>query len=312
MTQSNIGTTRRRLPSLSALRAFEAAARHGSFRVAAEELNVTHSAISHQVKALEQDLGVPLFARGGRTVQLTEEGQILYPVVRDSFDSMVGATDLLRRRQLTGTLTVQLYVTVAMRWLLPLIPSFTRENPDIRVALSTSYTDWDFDRDHADAGIIFAMKRHSDLDYTKLYHGDLFPVCHPDLLTGDAALKTLSDLGRHRLLDVYTAPDDWPRWLCAAGVDPESIERERASFDSYILALEAACAGDGVTLTNGLFAHADLKSGRLVRPFDVSVRQLAPLCFVCPKERRDEPRIAAFRKWLIERVEKDPVLRADD
>lgn len=296
-------SSRRNLPSLSAVRAFEAAARHASFRSAAEELNVTHSAISHQVKALERALGIALFARHARSVELTEEGAILFPIVRESFDHIADGIALLNRRQLQGVLTIQVYVTVAMRWLLPKLPTFTRDNPDIRIAIATAYTDWDFNREHADAGIVFADPANNDLEVSPLYRGRLFPVCAPDLV--DSGLKTPADLVNFRLLDVYTAPADWPRWLEVAGVDPDKTEVERASFDSYILALEAAASGDGVALANWMFARADIESGRLVRPFDSVIDQPTPLSFVCPRERREEPRIAAFRDWLIKEIQSD-------
>ena len=299
------GNQRRRLPSLSAVRAFEAAARHASFRNAAEELNVTHSAISHQVKALERALGIALFARHARSVELTEEGAILYPIVRDSFDRIDDGIALLNRRQLQGSLTIQVYVTVAMRWLLPKLSAFTRDNPDIRVAVATSYTDWDFDRDHADAGIVFADPGASDLEVSPLYRGRLFPVCAPSLVDRPPGISSPADLRHHRILDVYTAPGDWPRWLSAAGVDPGETEAERASFDSYILAMEAAASGDGVALANWMFARNEIESGRLVRPFDISIEQPMPLSFVCPWERREEPRIAAFRDWLIHAFQAD-------
>ena len=296
----NVATNRhRRLPSLSALRAFEAAARHGSFRAAADELNVTHSAISHQVKALEDHLNVPLFSRGGRAVRLTEEGRILFPILRESFDNIVAGTDMLRRRQSAGPLTIQVYVTLAVRWLLPRLHAFSQAQPDVQVALATSYTDWDFARGEVDAGILFVETKHADLDYTLLGKGRLFPVCAPALLKSGPPLRTPEDLRHHRLLDVYPAKHDWPDWLRAAGVESLAPNVSGARFDSYLLALEEAASGSGVSLALEAFVADDLKRGRLVMPFDLKVECRRPWYFVCPKERRNEPRVAKFRDWLL-------------
>lgn len=294
---------RRRMPSLSALRAFEAAARHGSFRAAAEELNVTHSAISHQVKALEEHLGVPLFTRGGRAVALTEEGRILFPVLREAFDGIMAGTDLLRRRQTAGTLTVQTYVTLAARWLLPRLHGFSIAHPEVQVALATSYTDYEFARGEVDAGILQAESKHADLDYVELGRVQLFPVCAPSLLEAGPPLETPSDLRHHRLLNVYPATHDWPDWLAGAGV-PDLVPVEGgARFDNYLLALEEAASGEGVALGHMAFVADDLRRGRLVAPFDIKVDGRAPWYFVCAKQRRREPRIEKFRSWLLETID---------
>ncbi|WP_421877737.1 transcriptional regulator GcvA [Pacificispira sp.] len=294
------------MPSLSALRAFEAAARHGSFRSAADELNVTHSAISHQVKALEENLGVPLFSRGGRAVRLTEEGRILFPVLREAFDGIVAGTDLLRRRQSGGTLTVQVYVTLAVRWLLPRLHGFAKAHNEVQVALATSYTDWDFARGEVDAAILFVEHRHADLDYTPLGKARLFPVCAPSLLENGPRLREPADLRAHRLLNVYPAKHDWPDWLAAAGVTDLEPDLAGPRFDSYLLALEEAAAGGGVSLTTQAFVADDLARGRLVIPFDLKVDSRAPWYLVCAKERRNEPRIVKFRNWLLETVGNEP------
>ena len=295
-------TRRRRLPSLSALRAFEAAARHSSFRAAADELSVTHSAISHQVKALEQEFGVPLFSRGGREVRLTEEGRILYPILRDAFDNILAGTDLLRRRQPSGALTIQVYVTLAVKWLLPRLHDFSQSYPDIQVALSTSYTDWTFARGEVDAAILLIEGRQSDLHYTALGKTRFFPVCAPSLVTGDHAIRTPEDLRHHRLLNVYPARRDWVDWLTAAGIPDLAPDPAGPSFDNYLLALEEAAAGAGVSMATPAFVRDDLERGRLVAPFDLMIEGRASWYFVCRKERKDEPRIARFRDWILQTV----------
>lgn len=293
---------RRRLPSLNALRAFEAAARHSSFRAAADELSVTHSAISHQVKALEQEFGVPLFSRGGREVRLTEEGQILSPILRDAFDNILAGVDLLRRRQPSGSLTVQVYVTLAVKWLLPRLHDFSHSHPDIQVALATSYTDWSFADGDVDAAILLVESRQSDLHYTALGKTRFFPVCAPSLLKGRHAIRSPEDLRHHRLLNVYPARQDWVDWLTAAGVPDFAPDPAGPSFDNYLLALEEAAAGAGVSMATPAFVRDDLDRGRLAAPFDLMIEGRASWYFVCRRERKDEPRIARFRDWILQTV----------
>eukprot|EP00752_Nemacystus_decipiens_P000977 g977.t1 len=300
-SRADANRRRRRLPSLRALQAFEAAGRLGSFRSAAEELNVTHSAISHQVKALEEDLGASLFVRGGRAVALTTEGRILLPILRDAFDSIGAGADLIGRRRGGGALTVQVYVTVAVKWLMPRLGDFQARRPGAGVALATSISDWGFARDVADAAIVFAAAEVEGLDVTPLHRGEMFPVCAPELLEGAAALRTPADLRRYPLLNVYTSPDDWPRWLAAAGVEGLG-PTQLVSYDSYLLALEAAMRGEGVAISYDLYAAPDLADGRLVRPFEIATPAGAALSFVCPKERARDPRIAGFRDWLVEQM----------
>ncbi len=306
---------RRRLPSLSSLRAFEAAARHGGFRVAAEELNVTHSAISHQVKALEAYLGETLFDRGGRAIALTEAGRILFPVLRDSFDNIVAATELLRRRKANAPLAIQTYVTIASRWLLPRLADYHKLHPSVQVALMTSDPGWDYTRDGVDAALIFPTERHPDLDYTELYLGQLFPVCAPSYLERHGPIETPEALLDETLLSVFPADGDWSRWFSAAGIEeaaqPERWSGQRVSVDNYLLSIEAALAGDGITLTVLPFVDKDLEAGRLVQLFDITVSQPGAWCFVCPKDRRGEPKLEQFLEWLQNAVKADSSMMAD-
>lgn len=306
MNETKQGSARRRnLPSLSALRAFEAAARHGSFRAAAEELNVTHSAISHQVKALEEDLGVPVFSRGGRAIRLTEEGRLFFPILRDAFDGIVSGADVLRRKRGAGPLTLQVYVTLAVKWLLPRLHSFYLDHPEVQIFVGTSYTEWDFHRDDVDAAIVFADQHQADLDYTPLGRAKLFPVCAPSLLEKGPPLRVSEDLRHHRLLDVYPARHDWRNWLDMVGLKDVKPDPNGARFDSYLLSLEEAAAGGGVSLATRAFVAEDLAAGRLVAPLKEEFDNRAPWYFVCPKERRSEPRISALRDWLLSAVKND-------
>ena len=173
---------RRDLPPLRALTAFEAAARLGSFRLAAGELGITRSAVSHQVKSLEQRLGVQLFRRDARRAELTQTGHTYYPAVREAFDMIEAQTRALKPPAADNELTVQVYVTVALKWLIPRLHDFERRFPDMKVRLSTSYFDWDFDEKNVDAGFILARNRSPEHYYRTLFRSMLTPVCSPALM----------------------------------------------------------------------------------------------------------------------------------
>ncbi len=299
---------RRNLPSLSSLRAFEAAARHLSFRLAARELSVTDSAISHQVRELERHLGTPLFRRHGRGVELTREGALYFPILRDAFDRVAQGTELLRRVRGRGELALQVYVTVAVRWLLPRLYRFHEEHPDILLRISTSYRGWEFDAEHADVGFVYRKPPlEPALHYTPLFRVPIFPVASPELVA--AGLRRPADLARFHLIRVPPARDEWKTWLRAAG-HPELEGLPGPSFDTYLLAFEAALAGRGVAMAAEFMVRAELDSGRLVRLFDVTVRQPGSWYLVCRVEDRDDPRITALRTWLLREVAADPCLGA--
>jgi len=294
---------------LRALTAFEAAARLGSFRLAAGELGITRSAVSHQVKALEQRLGVQLFRRDARRAELTQSGHAYYPAIREAFDQIEAQTRALRPAASDNELTVQVYVTVALKWLIPRLHDFERRHPDMKVRLSTSYFDWDFDEKHVDAGFILARNKSPEHYYRTLFRSLLTPVCSPDLMRGPNALRTPQDLKKHKLLYVYTAEEDWHLWLEAAGVKGIKLS-DRLAFDSYILAQEAAIEGRGVAMTIGPFATEEIKLGRLVQPFPLLVPHRHSWQFACNAEHRMKPKIKRFEDWLVKQIAADPALDA--
>ena len=298
----------RDLPPLSALRAFEAAARNLSFRKAAEELGLTQSAISHQVAGLERHFGTSLFDRAGRRIALTPAGRLLFPRIRDGFDRFARGAELLRRSRMSDDLRVQVYVTVAVRWLIPRLHRFQAANPNVVVRINTSVLDWEFDSEIADLGLICTIEPdRPGLIYDLLFEALLFPVCTPAVAQGGLGLRQPVDLVNHALLQVYTTALDWQIWLDAAGV-PNLKGRAASQFDSYLLAIEAALDGQGVALAPHFMVSEDLKSGRLVRPFPIEVRQPARWYLVCPAERRSERAIEAFRIWLRNEVVADPAM----
>ena len=295
---------RRDLPPLRALTAFEAAARLGSFRMAAGELGITRSAVSHQVKLLEQRLDVQLFRRDARRAELTQAGQTYFPKVRDAFDEIEAQTRALRPANTDKELTIQVYVTVALKWLIPRLHDFERKFPDTKVRLSTSYFDWDFDERNVDVGLILARNQLPGHYYRPLFKSFLVPVCSPKLkLTSPKDLKTT------KLIDVYTAEEDWQQWLDAAGV--ENVKpANRLSVDSYILSQEAAIEGRGVAMTIGPFAHEDIKLGRLVQPFPLRVPHKHNWYFACAAANKSKNKVKRFEDWLVKQVATDSSLEA--
>ena len=296
--------SRKDLPSLRGLRAFEAVARTGRFRVAAGELNVTRSAVSHQIRALEDALGVTLFERGSKPAQLTEAGRAYFPVVREAFDAIERSTRGLGRMHEAEELVIHVYVTVALKWLIPRLHDFEQSHPDVRVRLSTSYVEWEFDREHADVGLILARSRQTGLHYRPLFRSVLAPVCSPSLLDKHGPLASVSDLQHHTLLQVYTAEEDWLTWLDAAGardIEPSN----RIAFDSYILAQQAAEDGQGIAMTLGPFARDELRSGRLVEPFSLRVPHRHDWELVSAEESRGDDKIRLFGEWLESQIRDD-------
>jgi LysR family transcriptional regulator, glycine cleavage system transcriptional activator len=304
--------SRPRLPPLNALRAFEAAARHGSFKEAALELHVSQSAISHQVKGLEEALGVELFVRKTRAVELTPNGRIYYPVLREAFNRIADGAELIRTPAAAGVVTLQAYSTFTMRWLIPRLPGFQRAHPDIHLRLHTSQQDVDFDRSDVDACIMIGRPTHPELHYAHLFACELFPVCSPALLAGSRAPGSPKDLGTQVLLQVYPSAGDWRVWLDAHGVRNANPDAG-LSFDSYDLALFAALQGMGVALGQQPYVSRELRSGLLVELFPGRrVANPNEWYFVCRKERKDYAKIDAVRSWLLAEVANDNDLLIGD
>lgn len=290
----------RRLPSLNGLRAFEAVARHQSVTRAAEELNVTQTAVSHQLRHLEAELGMRLFVRRPRKMVLTEAGQVYLPTVRDAFEALRAATETLAVHREEGTLTVSTVPSFAHRWLVPRLATFQQAHPkiDLRIAASTDLVD--FARDGIDAAIRYGSGRWPGLEVHHLFTEELFPVCSPSLLDGSPKLRTPRDLRHHTLLHVTPYSDSWQRWLEAAGV--RGVEPRRGLyFESGHLAIQAAVEGLGVAIGRTASATDDLLAGRLVAPFDVRTRRRA-YYFVAPETIAGTPKIVRFREWLIGQV----------
>ncbi len=290
--------TNRRLPPLNGLRAFEAAARHLSFKEAAGELNVTQAAISHQVRGLEDWLGHKLFERRVRAVDLTTAGAELLPAISSALDGMNGAVDRLIRPEDDGRgLTVSAIATFAAKWLVPRLADFQDLHPDIDVRITTSTALVDFNRDGVDVALRYGLGQWPDVRAERLLREDMFPVCSPALLEGPNPLRTPADLSYHTLLHVVQMRDDWRVWLTAAGqtdIDPTRGPR----FDLSLTAIQAAVEGMGVALGHSNLVETDMRAGRLVAPFTLNIPVDMAYYVVAPPERWDSPKVRAFREWL--------------
>ena len=292
----------RRLPPLNALRAFEAAARHLSFTKAAHELFVTQAAISHQVKALEETLGVQLFRRLNRRLMLTDAGQLYLPALSEAFDTIDAATGRLSAADEAGPLTVSVANSLAAKWLLPRLPRFRERHPEIDVEVSAADRLVDFNRDNVDMGIRYGLGRYPGLKVDPLMEDTVFPVCSPKLLEGPSALRGPADLKHHTLLhdDVMSgeAPD-WRAWLAAAGLTGINPDRgPRYSHSSLVL--QAAIDAQGVALGRSSLVILDLEAGRLVRPFGPVLPSIYACYVVSPIATAERPKVRLFREWLLE------------
>jgi LysR family glycine cleavage system transcriptional activator len=291
------------LPSLNGLRAFEAAARHRSFTRAAAELNVTQTAISHQIRRLEEQLGIRLFLRRNRALELTREAESYLPAIRAAFEDLRQATARLRRVDRDDLLIVTTMAALAAKWLVSRVAAFQDAHPGIEVRITTSTHLVDFRREAVDMGVRYGRGDWPGLRAQWLMAEDIFPVCSPALLNGDKPLRRPEDLAHHTLLHATISRDDWRLWLTAAGQPTTLVERRGLSFDQSFMALQAAIDGLGVALGRTRFVEADIAAGRLVVPFELVLPAEAGFYIVAPEETADTPKIKLFRDWLIASVE---------
>jgi LysR family glycine cleavage system transcriptional activator len=294
---------RRSLPPLNALRSFDAAARHQSFTRAAEELCVTQGAVSHQVKALETELGLQLFKRNRNGLVITEAGHDYLAVVRDVFDRLELATDRLLQRQRSGTITVSTSPDFAAKWLVSRLGRFAEAYPEIELKLAALMHRVDFAREDVDLAIRHGDGQWPELDAVNLSAEELFPVCSPSLLISNGGLHMPKDVLRFPLLHLDDRRD-WLRWLEAAGSSGGGPLHGPILNHASML-IDAAIDGQGVALARTLLAAPDLIAGRLVRPFQAAIPLRNTYWIVCPKATRALPKIVAFREWLLEEVAAD-------
>jgi LysR family glycine cleavage system transcriptional activator len=287
----------RQLPPLNALRAFEAAARSESFTRAAEELCVTQGAVSHQVKALEATLGIKLFNRERQRLVITDAGREYLGVVRDALDRIAAGTERVLQRQNSGVLTVSTSPDFAAKWLVNRLGRFAEAHPGIDLRVSATMHHIDFVREEVDVAVRHGDGHWAGLDMVRLCREQLFPVCSPKMMSGRNRIAKPADLLKAPLLHLDDS-EAWSEWFEAAGVPaaglPHGLTLNRAS-----MLIDAAVDGQGVALARTALAAWDLISGRLVKPFDVSLKLAKTYWIVCPKAASTKPKIATFREWLL-------------
>jgi LysR family glycine cleavage system transcriptional activator len=288
-----------KLPPLKALKGFEAATRRQSIRDAADELCLTHPAVSHQVQLIEDALGVNLFAQEGRHIVSTEQGRIFYPYVRAAFESLIEGVEAVHRNAPDKALRVQTYVTASIRWLARRMPHFLAEYPKIKLTLSTCAVEWEFDDIHADVGLVYCESLPDPARYhwIPLFDYALSTVCSPALRARLGPTPSVEDLLKQPLAAVYTEVRNWNTWFESAGVafDPAS---SYLVVDTLAVALEMALDGEAIALINGPFVSHDLAAGRLVKPVAHSTRCPGGWGLICRKDMQDNPRVRTFMDWV--------------
>jgi LysR family glycine cleavage system transcriptional activator len=283
----------RRLPFLNGIRAFEAAARHGSFAAAAAELNVSAAAISRMVHLLEERLGLPLFERTANRLVTTAAGRAYQTGLTPLLDALASLTVQVTSQAGARTLTIGVGPTFATRWLIPRLADFRQQEPDVEVRFTAGGVTASFAEDWT-CGITLGNGDWPGLVSERLFAADLQPVCAPRLA---ARLKQPADLSGPTLLRVAHAAEDWPLWLKAAGVP--RIAAKGPQFEYYGQALQAAADGVGVAMGIRPYIDDDIGAGRLVAPFPLTVPKGKEWFLVYREFRKDQRDFAAFRRWLM-------------
>jgi LysR family glycine cleavage system transcriptional activator len=287
----------RRLPALNALKAFEAAARHESFTRAAEELCVTQGAVSHQVKALEEELGVKLFNRERQRLVITEAGREYLVVVRDALDRIALGTERLVQRQRSGALTLSTSPDFAAKWLVHRLGRFAEAYPDIDLRVSATMHHVDFAREDVDLAVRHGDGSWAGLHVERLCTEQLFPVCSPKLVEGRRRLGEPCDVLKFPLLHL-DGRQDWLRWLEAAGVSCPDVSHGPIMNRASML-IDAAVGGQGIALARTALAAWDLINGRLIRPFAAALPASKSYWIVYPRATSMLPKITRARDWLL-------------
>ena len=297
----------RDLPPLNSLRAFEAAGRHLSLTKAALELHVTTPAVSHQVRALEDYLGVKLFRRVGNSLLLTDAGQACLPGLAEGFDQLEHAIERLKKHDAQGPLQVSVAPAFATKWLVPRLQRFDAAHPEVDLRISASLDVVDLDRDGFDAAIRLGRGAYPGFEVQELFAETLTPMCSPRLLEGPHPLRRPSDLRHHILLHDDSlkfdgAAPNWNTWLKAADVKGVNARRG-PHFSHPDHAMQAAMDGAGVVLGWRNLAATDVSSGRLAIPFDLALPMQLGFFLVTTQVSSARPKVAALRDWLLAEID---------
>lgn len=293
-----------RLPPLTALRAFDAAARHMSFAKAAEELNVTPAALSFQIKSLEEHLGTTLFRRLNRQVELTDAGRALAPDAQNGFETLTRGWRAAQRTQDHQSLTVTAGPAFTAKWLAPRLFDFAQEHPEIELRFSATLRLADFARDDVDVAIRFGLGPDPGLYSLPLADEWVTPVMVPELAARYPDPADLRDavLITDESMDFLDPPADWGIWSTAMGLPPLKAAGPRFSQADH--AVDAALAGIGVVLGRRALVIKELAEGRLVAPYGTALPTGARFRFICPQGAENRPQIAAFREWMLREIDK--------
>jgi LysR family transcriptional regulator, glycine cleavage system transcriptional activator len=290
----------RRLPPLNSLKCFEAAGRLLSFTEAARELNVTQAAISHQIKVIEEYLGVALFDRYPRRLTLTDPGKALLPEVIEAFDRVSSAVAAINREQYSNVLSVRLAPSFAAKWLSPRLKYFWLQYPEIDLRLYHAHPAVDFEREAMDIAVTYGKGDWPGVVSEKLLSLDFFPVCSPTFLNTDKPLTDLGNLRYYALLHDANY-ECWRDWLELAGIDDIDASRGTVIDDTNVL-IQAAIDGQGIALGSTTFVADLLEAGRLIKPFDISLVNEFAYYVVYPPEHLKNPAVRAFKEWLLSLV----------
>ena len=291
-----------RRPPLRALAVFEAGGRRMSFRMAAEELNITPSAVSHNIKELELHFGHTLFVRFNRSLQLTTNGTSYYRYVREALERIDIGTSQLQHVQQPETLRVRVGSSFAQKWLLPRLPVFLAEHPHIDLLIDTRGPGGFFKSDDIDIAVPYGRPERTTAIIEPLRDERIVPLCSPALLRGPNRLREPRDLAKQTLIESEGSQVRWSAWL--ARFKNMRINPPRLRFDRSSLALQAAVYGLGIALESEFLASEELASGRLTTPFELRSTAIeAPLRFlVIPREKLKMPKVQAFRQWILEEI----------
>ncbi|WP_328591928.1 transcriptional regulator GcvA [Maribrevibacterium harenarium] len=293
-----------RLPPLNTLRCFEAAARHGSFNRAAQELHVTPSAVSHQIKALEEHLGVELFRRAKRKVVLTPAGESYVVPVQDAFALLERATTDIQASQQISTLKLAVAPAFLTRWLMPRMESFQQQYPDIEIEIASATGMIDFAASDIDMAVYYGTGQWQGVEKHFLRPIRLAPVCSPKLIRRDVPIEKPEDMRFYPLLHVSKRRDEWHDWLAQNDLDP-TVFRRGLMFSSGSLTAGAAVQGLGIALADAELVQAELEAGSLIKLFDTQLATNRSFYLVYEKRRPVTAAMAAFREWIMAQMQPD-------
>jgi len=293
------------LPSLNALRAFVVVGRELNLGLAAKELFVTPSALSHQIRSLEEQLGRKLFIRSRGGLSLNQDGEALLPAMTAAFAQMSHALIEFQAAPSSSALTVSMLSTFAMRWFIPRLHRFQRQHPDIEVRISTSIELVDFATDDVDYAIRSGQGEWPDTQALRLLEERFSPVCSPSLISPENPLDQPADLSQHTLLHSKMRPHDWQQWLLAEGIKDAGSGHD-LEFETRNFTIAAAIRGLGVAIIDPLLVEEELKDGRLIQPFSQSLPTSSAYFLVWAKDRKETARQKAFRTWLLSEVPDKP------